>query len=107
MPTEPSPELLTQMQPFLRRHLVGAHGYDDRALVGMDGSQLHHVHVSQPTGHCHHDREHRACMDPLTGLIELRDSLPRDHHERPGVVRSIEVLRSYGYDVLDADSNLP
>lgn len=29
----------------------------------------------------------------ITVLSELRDQLPRDHHERPGIVRAIEVLK--------------
>lgn len=29
-------------------------------------------------------------------LEDLLASLPKDHHERPGIIRSVEVLRVYG-----------
>lgn len=100
---EPTEKVIAEMGPFIRNHLISAHRYAEDALVGLSPMEMHKLHVAQPKGHCHHDMDHdhthpvrdtAGMSRAIEVLTELRDDLPRDHHERPGVIRAIEVLRT-------------
>lgn len=65
---------------------------DGRVVATWEARIRRHLdaHADVTVRHTHPAR-HSEAIEVLT---ELRDSLPVEHHERPGVIRAIELLRS-------------